>query len=93
MTLPHRKSKMVSFRISPLEYHKLVAACGTHGVDSVSELARMAVNVLIGASPETRAVNEQLSDLRERVRMLSADLDQLSRRVEISDFPQAGPQN
>ena len=42
-----RRSRMVSFRVSEVEYERLKAVCGTEEVRSVSDLARLAIHRLI----------------------------------------------
>jgi hypothetical protein len=78
-----RKSKMVSFRVSPHEYDKLREACVTRGAGSVSELARAALgHIIIAAVPASRSLDEQLQDLRDRVQTITLDIDRLARSVD-----------
>jgi hypothetical protein len=76
-----RKSKMVSFRLSPDEYYDLRNACASRGVRSVSELARTAMQALIGASATRATVDGQLDDLRRLVIQLSHEIDRLAEKV------------
>lgn len=78
-----RKTKMVSFRVSPYEYDKLRNACMAQGVASVSELVRAAMDRVIAVSSTSRTFEEQLRDLRDRVQGLTADIDRLSQHVGI----------
>ena len=78
-----RKSKMVSFRVSPAEYAKLREACVTCGAGSVSGLARAALDhIIMAGAPTSRSFGEQLQDLRDRVQILTLDIDRLTRCVE-----------
>ena len=77
-----RKTKMISFRISPDEYHKLRDACMSQGVSSVSELARAAVDTILKHNGSPKPVSEQLADLRERVETLAADIEHLARNLD-----------
>ena len=86
MTLS-RKSKMVSFRVSPEEYRRLREACGHSGINSVSELARSAVNALLTAPPPNPSLDHQLYDLRERVRVLNSEVERLAEIVDMTRRP------
>lgn len=81
MKLADRRSKMVSFRISPEEYDHLVAACSTQGVRSVSELARSAMQNLISTNGHNIPVHMQVQDLRNRLAELADQIDRLSRQI------------
>jgi hypothetical protein len=77
----HRKSKMISFRVSPDGYIKLCEACELRGFVSVSELARVAIEELIGFELTTEHVNLQLSSLDNRLSMLRSEVDRLTELV------------
>jgi hypothetical protein len=80
---PHdRKSKMVSFRLSPEEYRQFRNACSEHGVRSVSELARTAMQSLVEAKGSAVPLYVQVRELRERMTVLSTELDRLGVLVE-----------
>jgi hypothetical protein len=74
-----RRSKMISFRLSPEEYRSLQNACAAKGVRSISDLARAAMQNLIFAEPVV--LSDEVRDLKDRVQMLSAELDRLADRV------------
>lgn len=82
MRMTDRKSKMVSFRLSPDEYSHLVNACDTRGIRSVSELARTAVQSIITTNGHSAPIQTQVQELRERVSFLADQLEQLARQVE-----------
>ncbi len=91
MTSSKRKSKMISFRLSPEEYAILLQACEQRGIRSISELARTAMyHWIADTSPNngnghangSAVVGEQVRDLRDRVKSISAELDRLVRSVE-----------
>ena len=85
MTLLDRRSKMVSFRLSPREYQRLQNACAQYGVRSVSELARAAMDHIIRSAPAPANGSghwrDEVSELRDRVRNLSTELERLAARV------------
>ena len=82
MKMVGRRSKLVSFRVSPEEYLNLCQACSTQGLRSVSELARTAVQTLIRGKGPSETFDDQLKDLRARVQDLAAEFERLSRYVE-----------
>ena len=73
---------MVSFRVSPEEYQNLCQACSAQGLQNVSELARVAMQVLIQGNKVPETFDEQLQDLRARIQHLSVEFERLSRHVE-----------
>ena len=82
MSLLIRRSKMISFRLSPEEYQTLQSACLTQGVRSISDLARTAMQRVIAPTSQGDPLAEEVRDLRDRVRKLSFELNRLSRLVE-----------
>jgi len=82
MNLLNRKSKMISFRLSPGELLTLQDACAAHGVRSISELARTSMQRLIAAEPERNHLVEEVRDLRAQVRFMSAELDRIAAIVD-----------
>ena len=87
MTLLDRRSKMVSFRLSPREYQRLQTACAQYGVRSVSELARTAMDHIISSTNDPDPANgslhwhDEVKDLREQVKTLSSELTRLAAKV------------
>lgn len=82
MNMNDRKSKMVSFRLSPEEYRQFRGACSSHGVRSISELARTAMQSLIDANGSSLPLYLQVQEFRERFTLLEADLERLARAVD-----------
>jgi hypothetical protein len=86
MKMLNRKSKMVSFRLSPDEYRMYRDACEMHGIETISELARKAMQQLAasvnGSAPVLPgSLDDQVRDLRERITHLQEEVNLLSRRV------------
>ncbi|HUQ94781.1 MAG TPA: hypothetical protein VM120_24080 [Bryobacteraceae bacterium] len=77
-----RRSKMVSFRVSPDEYHRLREACLALGIGSVSEMARAGVQHIAAKHVPAGRMDAQIHDLRERVRALT---DEINRLAEVSE--------
>jgi hypothetical protein len=76
-----RKSKMISFRLSPEEYVSLQTACALKGVRSVSDLARTAVQRMIASGEGINPVIDEVRSLQHRVRLISMELDKLANTV------------
>ena len=76
-----RKSKMISFRVSPDEYVRLRDACTAQGIESVSALARVAMENVIRSRAAADPIPDQIDDLRQRVATLAAEIDRLARTV------------
>lgn len=81
MSLTIRKTKMISFRLSPEEYQRLKDTCMLQGVRSISDMARTAMQKLIASGGEAVPLSDEVRDLRNRVRTLSLQLDRLSTTV------------
>ncbi|MGD0296109.1 MAG: hypothetical protein ABSE86_03280 [Bryobacteraceae bacterium] len=81
MSLTIRKSKMISFRLSPEEYQTLKDTCELEGVRSISDLARTAMQKWIAFGWQSVPLSDEVRDLRNRVRMLSLEVDRLSTTV------------
>ncbi len=81
MVATHRKTKMVSFRLSGDEYRLLQGACEKSGARSVSELARSAMQRIIldtgTIGADTAEAN--LRELQIKLDVLSSEVDRLSR--------------
>jgi 50S ribosomal subunit-associated GTPase HflX len=77
-----RRVRIVSFRLSEKEYRDLRGLCTAHGVRSVSDLARRAIQGGLGndgAAEESLA--RAIRELRERVQEIDGELKQLARRL------------
>jgi hypothetical protein len=79
-----RRSKMVSFRLSEQEYENLLALCGSTGARSLSDLARHAMNGLLGAPKRDGdgngdRIETAVAELYGRMLELDRELKQLTR--------------
>lgn len=79
----NRKSKMVSFRISMEDYEKLRIFCISKGQRSVSDLARMAVNVVMekGGAP---SLESRVADVEGRIHFITSELLRMSGHISES---------
>ena len=73
------KTKMVSFRLSTDEYHLCRQACHARGARNISELARSALQFILVDGRVTH--EQQVRELRERVKILSADIDRYASQL------------
>ena len=85
MSLAFRKSKMISFRLSPDEFQRIKELCATHGLRSISDLARVALLKLIASENGANPLAYEVLDLRRQVRSISVALDRLSEVVNSGD--------
>jgi len=74
------KNRMVSFRLSAEEYDRLRQAGTAHGLNNLSELARVAMNRLLD-TPAPVGLPEQVQELRVKIENLSTELKRLSQKT------------
>jgi hypothetical protein len=82
MTRFDRRVKIVSFRLSEREHRDLREFCMAHGIGSMSDLARRAIqrwSVGKGAADESVAI--AIHELGGKVHALDAEFKQLARRL------------
>ena len=83
MRLALRKSKMISFRLSPEEYRTLQDACEKQGVRSISDLARTAMQRLVTSNGHAQVpLSEEVRDLQDRMAEIAVKVERLSQIVE-----------
>ncbi len=75
------QDKMISFRLSLQQYERFRALCYTMGIESVSKLARAAVDRLI-YEPGTYDVSQEKLELR--ITRLESQLSLLIRKLKTS---------
>ena len=73
---------MVSFRLSPADYLRFREICVGRGVDSISHLARIAMESFAASKERPDLISSELSDLRSQVRSLTVELDRIAQIVE-----------
>jgi hypothetical protein len=78
-TTTEAKTRMLSVRLSEKEYIHCRELCTAHGISTVSEFARAAINLLFGNSQQLSSIqqDERISKLERRVQMLSLEIVQL----------------
>lgn len=77
-----KRSKMVSFRLSPAEYSRFRQICVAKGVRSISDLARVAMTRVASEEVEIDPLSDQVKEIRMQVQSISLELDRLSLAVE-----------
>jgi hypothetical protein len=82
MSISLRKSKMVSFRLSPADYLRFREICTVRGVHSISDLARIAMNSFAATAEQPGSISSEIRDLRSQVNSLTVELDRISQLVE-----------
>jgi hypothetical protein len=80
MSVAKRKNKMLSFRLSDEEYDALRSVCESHGVRSLSDFARLAIdNLIAGGGPSPHAaVETRLNALDSRLQVLDLAVGRLA---------------
>lgn len=82
MVVDDRKSRMISFRLSPPQYEALKRLYREYGSRSVSEFAREAMERLIAQTPSERVpLAERFEKIADRVEALDREVARLSRIV------------
>ena len=84
------RSRMISFRLTTEEYERFRELCFTHGIRSVSEMARAAINLLLQqpARVPQEALESRVADIEGRLHMLALELKRLN---PVSPSPGARP--
>jgi hypothetical protein len=69
---------MVSFRLTPEEHDRFRELCLAHGLPSISEMARAAINLMFADHTPPHSFESRLADLETRVHFLTAQLQKLT---------------
>lgn len=78
------KRKMISLRLSEVEYEILKSHYRTYGARNVSELARLALQrIMAGSAASQDGVTARLSELDERVHQLESRVSLLLERERV----------
>ena len=80
------KNRMITFRVSEEEYERFRDVCLTHGLRSVSELARSAINMLVQQPDRMpqQALECRVAELEGRLRMLSLEFKRLNQTAHVT---------
>jgi hypothetical protein len=91
MKIPaYRKTRMISVRLSPREYENLAKLCPAHGVRSISNIARIALQQLAATSEGTDPLAFEVRDLRSHLRVMAEEVDRIADIVETRTAAKAG---
>jgi len=78
------RSRMISIRLSEVEYELLKAQYRTCGARSVSDLARLAMQrIMIGSAASEHALAEKLAKLDDRVHALESRASLFAEREKV----------
>lgn len=79
------RSKMISVRLSEDEYHELRDMCASHEARSVSEMARKAMQTILGQasgrSDDPALLNLRVQELLSHVSLIDGRLNHLDREL------------
>jgi predicted DNA-binding protein len=90
MSIAFRKSRMISFRLSPDEYDRISKVCSERGARSVSDMVRVALLNLIAEERESDPLAFEVRDLRGQLKVMAHELDRLAQLVENRNAAKAG---
>jgi hypothetical protein len=82
MSIALRRSRMISFRLSPEEYERFTKLCSERGVRSVSDMARIALQKLVAGDTESDPISFEVRDLRSQIKAMANELERLAAIVE-----------
>jgi hypothetical protein len=77
------RSRMISFRLTAEEYNRFRELCFAHGIRSVSEMARAAINMLLQdpAQAPQQSLESRVAELEGRLHMLSLEMKKLNQNA------------
>ncbi len=83
------RSRMISFRLTEEEHERFRQLCFTHGIRSVSELARVAMNNYFEqpARVPHDALESRIVELENRLHLLALELQKLTQQDGVRSFP------
>ena len=77
-----KRSKMVSFRLSPAEYSRFRQVCAANGLRNISDLARAAMTMVASQELEIDPLSEQVREIRMQVQSINMELERISTAME-----------
>jgi predicted xylose isomerase-like sugar epimerase len=91
MSIPaFRRSRMVSFRLSPGEYETFAKLCPELGVRSISDIARIALQHLAAARGGSDPLAFEVRDLRSQLKVMVDEVDRIADIVQTRTVSKAG---
>ena len=73
------RSHMVSFRLTRAEHDRFRSLCISHGLPSISEMARVAIKLLFGEPSAAReSFASRLAEIENRVDFLTIELQKIT---------------
>ena len=81
----HRRSRVVSIRLSDEEYDQLRSLCAIKGADSISELARAAMKLLVMENDSHGpAMESRVNEIDVRIDLLNREVARLSSKIGLA---------
>jgi len=77
---PESRSRMISFRLTEEEHERFRQLCSSHGIRSVSELARLAMNNYFERPLRAtyESLESRIAELENRLQGLALELQRVS---------------
>ncbi len=84
---------MISFRLTAGEFDRCREICFTQGIRSVSEMARVAINLLLQQPSRVpqEALEARVADLEGRLQMVALELKRLNQNAAAAAAPVGTP--
>ena len=90
MKLAFRKTRMVSFRLSPGEYQTFARLRPELGVRSISDIARIALQHLAATKGDSDPLAFEVRDLRSQLKVMADEVDRIVEIVETGAVSKGG---
>jgi Arc/MetJ-type ribon-helix-helix transcriptional regulator len=87
-----RRNKVISIRLSNDEYDQLQTLCLSKGADSISELTRAAMKLLLAQEAEGHGhgqVESQVTEMQQRVTALDREVARLTSLMGLARMEEA----
>lgn len=82
MSVALRRSRTISFRMSPEEYEGFAQLCYDRGVSSISDMARIALYNFIATDRGVDPLAVEVRDLRSQLKAMTNELERIAEVVE-----------
>jgi len=91
----NRRSKVVSIRLSGKEYDELLNLCIAKGADSISELARRAMKMMVchESTNNGTPIESRVNEIHTRVTVMDREIARLSNMLGVSRLEMEPPRD
>ena len=89
----NRRSKVVSIRLSAKEYEELLNHCIAKGSDSISELTRRAMKMLVNQESRNApaAIESRVAEIDTRMSVMDREISRLSNLIGVTRLEMEPP--